>query len=166
MSSCHSDSSDSENGEDVRVVWRTGPTQKAPTRPFSQGPTASHRFHFESTPKSKRSTKTAGLPSPSAPGSSGEPPRRETKKTKKKGKLKKRGCLAAGVDEGPMDQKTLQLVSQLAMKVQARSQPAFGTPPPVRKQQAGEVSGSGARTRSGNRKGMSILPPHYIAVKH
>ncbi|GAA5981696.1 hypothetical protein JCM5350_000458 [Sporobolomyces pararoseus] len=106
--------------DSFRVVWRTGPTQTTTTS--------------ISTPSFKRNTKKAGLSSPSsisvlAQGDEQPRPLREQKKVKIK-KHKKKKCITRqgsnnnpGQEVPPMDQKTLQLVSQLAMKVHARSQP-------------------------------------------
>ncbi|GAA5964070.1 hypothetical protein JCM3765_000890 [Sporobolomyces pararoseus] len=120
-----SSSSSSSPRDSIRVIWRTGPTQKPSILPTNT-----------STPisTSKRCTKNAGLASPSSITTLGEPPLREQKKIKnmknkkKKSFTRQASCSSTGGGGGrggeiPMDQKTLQLVSQLAMKVHQRSQP-------------------------------------------
>lgn len=108
----------------ARVVWRTAPAQKA----APQASTSASRL--STTPKAKRTTKTAGLASPSASGSTqGEPALREAKKNRVQKKKKTPFARAvAPRHEEPMDTTTLRLVSQLAMKVQARSQPVRPAP--------------------------------------
>ncbi|GAA5899705.1 uncharacterized protein JCM6883_005964 [Sporobolomyces salmoneus] len=128
MSLSDSDYSD-EEVQQARVVWRTGPTQKViPRPPPVQASTNSpYRVHSDATPKSKRTTKSAGLASPSAPSSSGEPAQRDAKKTK--GRRKKRVTSSMPQrHEEPMDQTTLRLVRIPLLPKPNQSQ---ATPPRV-----------------------------------
>lgn len=138
--------SDEDNEDDeIRVIWKTGPTQKPRSRPPPRPSTSidSPQLDCNSTPKPKRSTTTAGLPSPSAPLSSSDRPHRVTKQQKKK----KRACFASKKQEVPMDASTLQLVSQLAMKVQARLQPGYETPLASTSGRRKEVESSSSRRK-------------------
>ncbi|GAA5890761.1 hypothetical protein JCM16303_000196 [Sporobolomyces ruberrimus] len=115
--------SEEETDDEIRVVWRTGPPAPLSSRRYPRPPTASHNpelIHMTPPARFKRPPAIAALVSPSAPGSHSERPERERKKVKSR--RRRRGCLSSSAAEVPMDQTTLRLVSQLASKVQARSQ--------------------------------------------
>ncbi|GAA5943949.1 uncharacterized protein JCM15063_006124, partial [Sporobolomyces koalae] len=119
--------SDTESGEEyeheIRVVWRTGPTQGKSSHQSPRGArTKTHQVSIGATPKPKRSTTSAGLASPTASGAS-EGSVLQPQRVAKKNRRKTRGPVNTGNRDAPlpMDQNTLHLVSQLALKVQARS---------------------------------------------
>lgn len=159
---------DNEDDDEIRVIWKTGPTQRprtrppAPPQPRPSTSTDSPRTDCNSTPKPKRSTTLAGFPSPSAISSSSERPQRVAKQKK----TKRRACFASKKQEVPMDASTLQLVSQLAMKMQARSQPGYETPLSSTSERRKEVQGASSRignrtAKDGRTYHSSLRPPLY-----
>ncbi|GAA5881331.1 hypothetical protein JCM1840_006761 [Sporobolomyces johnsonii] len=117
--------------EGCYVYWETkpilpvpSPTTRERTSQRSGAPSPSLAVASNGTPKPKRTTAVASLPSPSAPASlQGRAPR-----VRKKRKAIERRNTAQELPSQPMDARTLQMVSQLAMKVNARSQPGYSSP--------------------------------------
>ncbi|GAA5950216.1 hypothetical protein JCM21900_003512 [Sporobolomyces salmonicolor] len=123
--------------EGCYVYWETkpilpipSPTTRERTSQRSGAPSPSLAVVSNGTPKPKRTTVAAALPSPSAPVSSQE----RAPRVRKKRKAFERRNTAQELPSLPMDARTLQMVSQLAMKVNARSQPGYNSPALLEKQ--------------------------------